>query len=80
MEYIIIIVTESEDSVVLLNVNGTPGGEVTTNSKHVIPLTFVSFSQCIIRDVVQLLLFKVGGWANEQLAFQKLQVAIAIAT
>ena len=40
-----ILVTESEDSVVPWNVNGTPGGEVTTNSERVIPLTFVSFSQ-----------------------------------
>ena len=69
-----ILVTESEDSVVPWNVNGTPGGEVTTNSERVIPLTFVSFSQCVVGDVVQLLLFKVGGWATEQLAFRKPQV------
>ena len=69
-----ILVTESEDSVVPWNVNGTPGGEVTTNSERVIPLTFVSFSQFVVGDVVQLLLFKVGGWATEQLAFRKPQV------
>ena len=69
-----ILVTESEDSVVPWNVNGTPGGEVTTNSERVIPLTFVSFSQCVVWDVLQLLLFKVGGWATEQLAFRKPQV------
>ena len=74
-----ILVTESEDSVVSWNVNGTLGGEVTTNSERVIPLTFVSFSQCVVGDVVQLL-FKVGGWATEQLAFRQPQVPIAIAT
>ena len=35
-----ILVTESKDSVVPWNVNGTPGGEVMTNSERVIPLTF----------------------------------------
>ena len=69
-----ILVTISEDSVVPWNVNGTPGGEVTTNSERIIPLTFVSFSQSVVGDVLQLLLFKVGGWATEQLAFQKPQV------
>ena len=75
-----ILVTESEDFVIPWNVNGTSGGEVTTNSESVIPLTFVSFIQCVIGDVVQLLVFKVGGRATEQLAFWQLQVAIAIAT
>ena len=69
-----ILVTESEYSVLPWNINGTPGGEVTTNSERVIPLTFVSFSQFIVGDVVKLLLFKVGGLATEQLAFWKPQV------
>ena len=69
-----ILVTESEDSVVPWNVNGILGGEITTNSEGVIPLTFVSFSQCVVGDVIQLLLFKVGGWATEQLAFREPQV------
>ena len=69
-----ILVTESKDSGVPWNVNGTPGGEVTTNSELVIPLTFVSFTQYVVGDIVQLLLFKVGGWATEQLAFRKPQV------
>ena len=70
---IYIFVTESEDSVGPRNIDSTPGGEITTNSEHVIPLTFVLFSQCIIGDVIQLLLFKVGGWAIKQLAFLQLQ-------
>ena len=60
-----ILVTESEDSVVPWNVNGTPEGEVMTNSERAILLTFVSFSRFVIGDVVQLLLFKVGGWTTE---------------
>ena len=38
-----ILLTESENSVHVVpwNVNGTLGGEVTTNSERVIPLTFV---------------------------------------
>ena len=66
-----ILVTESEDTVVPWNGNGTLGVEVTTNSEGVISLMFVSFSQCVVGGVVQLLLFKVGGWATEQLAFRE---------
>ena len=73
-----ILVIQIEDSVVPWNVNGTPEGEIMTNSERVIPLTFVSFSQYIVGDIVQLL-FKVGGWATERLAFWQPQVAIAIA-
>ena len=62
------------------NVKGTTGDKVMTNSEGVIPLTFVLFSQFVIGDIMQLLLFKVGGWSSEQLAFQQLQVPIAIAT
>ena len=67
-----ILVTESEASVVPWNINGTLGAKVMTNSECVIPLTFLSFSQCVVEDVVQLL-FRVGGWATEQLAFRKPQ-------
>ena len=73
-------ITKSQDSMVPWNVNGTLGGEIMTNSEHFIPQTFVSFSQCIVRDIIQIPLFKVRGWATAQLAFQQLQVAIAIAT
>ena len=77
-----ILVTESEDSVVPWNVNGTLGGEVTTNSERVMPLTFVSFSQCVVGDILQLLLFKVGGWATAGTAGipETASIAITIAT
>ena len=50
-----IFITKSQDSVVLWNVNDTVGSEVITNSECVIrliPLMFVSFSQCVVGDVI----------------------------